>query len=189
MQVQPYLFFDGRCEEALDFYKKALGAKVEMMMRYKESPEPPPPAARVARRRRGRSPPPPYSWSSSRERGSPPPMPADPRSGSASLCRSSRRSRPPDPGGCGTKGLSIRDGVDRCLDGGPIELFSFDAHTASVPTPYASTVAPWTTAPRRQWRMRHAPESEARIYPHFFHGGASCRQLFWSVVRGRVCAR
>ena len=39
MQVQPYLFFDGRCEEALDFYKKALGAKVEMMMRFKESPE------------------------------------------------------------------------------------------------------------------------------------------------------
>jgi PhnB protein len=40
MQVQSYLFFDGRCEEALDFYKKALGAKVEMMMRFKESPEP-----------------------------------------------------------------------------------------------------------------------------------------------------
>jgi PhnB protein len=34
------LFFDGRCEEALDFYKKALGAKVEMMMRFKESPDP-----------------------------------------------------------------------------------------------------------------------------------------------------
>lgn len=42
MQVQPYLFFDGRCEEAVLFYKKALGAKVEMLMRYKESPEPPP---------------------------------------------------------------------------------------------------------------------------------------------------
>lgn len=41
MQVQPYLFFDGRCEEALDFYKKALGAKVEMMMRFKECPETP----------------------------------------------------------------------------------------------------------------------------------------------------
>jgi PhnB protein len=39
MQVQPYLFFDGRCEEALDFYKKAIGAKVEMMMRFKENPE------------------------------------------------------------------------------------------------------------------------------------------------------
>jgi PhnB protein len=41
MQVQSYLFFDGRCEEALEFYKKALGAKVGMMMRFKESPEPP----------------------------------------------------------------------------------------------------------------------------------------------------
>ena len=40
MQVQPYLFFDGRCEEALEFYKKTLGAKVEMLMRFKESPEP-----------------------------------------------------------------------------------------------------------------------------------------------------
>jgi len=39
----PYLFFDGRCEEAIEFYKKALGAKVEMMMRFKDSPEPPPP--------------------------------------------------------------------------------------------------------------------------------------------------
>jgi PhnB protein len=43
MQVQPYLFFDGRCEEALEFYKAKLGAKVEMLMRFKESPEPPPP--------------------------------------------------------------------------------------------------------------------------------------------------
>jgi PhnB protein len=43
MQVQPYLFFDGRCEEAIEFYKKALGAKVEMLMRFKESPEPPQP--------------------------------------------------------------------------------------------------------------------------------------------------
>src|SRR4051812_49405572 len=41
--VQPYLFFNGRCEEALEFYKKALGAEVTMMMRCKESPEPPPP--------------------------------------------------------------------------------------------------------------------------------------------------
>jgi PhnB protein len=40
MQVQPYLFLDGRCEEAIEFYKKALGAKVEMLMRFKESPEP-----------------------------------------------------------------------------------------------------------------------------------------------------
>jgi PhnB protein len=43
MQVQSYLFFDGRCEEALQFYSKQLGAKVEMLMRNKESPEPPPP--------------------------------------------------------------------------------------------------------------------------------------------------
>jgi PhnB protein len=43
MQVEPYLFFDGRCEEAIEFYKKALGAKVEMLMRFKESPEPPKP--------------------------------------------------------------------------------------------------------------------------------------------------
>jgi PhnB protein len=43
MQVQPYLFFDGRCEEALEFYKQTLGAKVDMMMRFKESPEPQPP--------------------------------------------------------------------------------------------------------------------------------------------------
>ena len=43
MQVQPYLFFDGRCEEAIEFYRSALGAKIEMLMRNKESPEPPPP--------------------------------------------------------------------------------------------------------------------------------------------------
>lgn len=41
MSVQPYLFFDGRCEEAVEFYRKALGAKVEMLMRFKESPDPP----------------------------------------------------------------------------------------------------------------------------------------------------
>ena len=43
MDIQPYLFFNGRCEEAVEFYRKALGAEVEMLMRYKESPEPPPP--------------------------------------------------------------------------------------------------------------------------------------------------
>jgi PhnB protein len=43
MQIQSYLFFDGRCEEAVEFYKKALGAKVEMLMRFRESPDPPPP--------------------------------------------------------------------------------------------------------------------------------------------------
>lgn len=41
MPVTPYLFFDGRCEEALEFYKKAIGAEVGMMMRYSENPEPP----------------------------------------------------------------------------------------------------------------------------------------------------
>jgi PhnB protein len=45
MQVQPYLFFDGRCEEALDVYRKALGAEVTMLLRFKDSPEPPPPGA------------------------------------------------------------------------------------------------------------------------------------------------
>ena len=43
MQVQPYLFFDGRCEEAIEFYKQALGAKVQMTMRFNESPDKPPP--------------------------------------------------------------------------------------------------------------------------------------------------
>ena len=41
--VQPYLFFGGHAEEALEFYKTALGAEVEMLMRFNESPEPPPP--------------------------------------------------------------------------------------------------------------------------------------------------
>ena len=40
MHVQSYLNFDGRCEEALEFYKQAVGAKVDMMMRCKEAPEP-----------------------------------------------------------------------------------------------------------------------------------------------------
>ena len=40
MPVTPYLFLDGRCEEAIEFYKKTLGAKLEMMMRFKESPDP-----------------------------------------------------------------------------------------------------------------------------------------------------
>ena len=48
MQVQPYLFFDGRCEEALGFYSKTLGAQVTMLMRYQDSPEPPPPGIPVA---------------------------------------------------------------------------------------------------------------------------------------------
>jgi PhnB protein len=40
MQVQPYLFFDGRCEEALEFYKSALGAEVAMLMRSRTTPSP-----------------------------------------------------------------------------------------------------------------------------------------------------
>jgi PhnB protein len=40
MQVQPYLFFDGSCEEAIEFYKKALGAELATLMRYKDGPEP-----------------------------------------------------------------------------------------------------------------------------------------------------
>ncbi len=41
--VQPYLFFGGNCEEALSFYKTALGAEIGMLMRYDESPDPLPP--------------------------------------------------------------------------------------------------------------------------------------------------
>src|ERR1041384_2387289 len=47
MAIQPYLFFEGRCEEALEFYRKALGAEVVMLMRYKDSPEPAPKGART----------------------------------------------------------------------------------------------------------------------------------------------
>jgi PhnB protein len=39
VKVQPYVFFDGRCEEAIEFYKKALGAECTFMMRFKESPD------------------------------------------------------------------------------------------------------------------------------------------------------
>jgi PhnB protein len=39
MTVQPYLFFDGRCEEAISFYRKTLGAEVTMLMRFRESPD------------------------------------------------------------------------------------------------------------------------------------------------------
>ena len=41
--ITPYLFFGGRCEEALEFYRTALGAEVERLMRYDQSPEQPPP--------------------------------------------------------------------------------------------------------------------------------------------------
>lgn len=40
MQLQPYLFFDGRCEEAIELYRGKLGAEVKMLMRFKDSPEP-----------------------------------------------------------------------------------------------------------------------------------------------------
>ena len=43
MNVQPYLFFEGRAEEALDFYTKALGTTPTMVMRNREAPEAPPP--------------------------------------------------------------------------------------------------------------------------------------------------
>lgn len=45
MLVQPYLFFEGRCEEAIELYRRALGAEVEMLMRFGESPDPLPPGA------------------------------------------------------------------------------------------------------------------------------------------------
>ena len=45
MLVQPYLFFDGRCEEAVEFYRSKLGAEVTMMMRFSDSPEPHPPGS------------------------------------------------------------------------------------------------------------------------------------------------
>ena len=40
MRIESYLFFNGRCEEAIEFYKKVLGAEVQLLMRNKESPEP-----------------------------------------------------------------------------------------------------------------------------------------------------
>ena len=42
MKIESYLNFDGRCDEAIEFYTKALGAKVNMVMRFKDCPEPPP---------------------------------------------------------------------------------------------------------------------------------------------------
>jgi PhnB protein len=41
MLLQPYVFFEGRCDEALAFYRRALGAQVTSLVRYKDSPEPP----------------------------------------------------------------------------------------------------------------------------------------------------
>jgi len=42
MQVQPYLFFDNCCQEAIDFYRTALGAEVTALMHYKDAPDAPP---------------------------------------------------------------------------------------------------------------------------------------------------
>jgi PhnB protein len=42
MQIQPYLFYNGRCDEAIEFYRAAVGAEVTMLMRFKDSPEPTP---------------------------------------------------------------------------------------------------------------------------------------------------
>lgn len=39
MPVQPYLFFNGRCDEAIEFYQKAVGAEVMMLMRFKQAPD------------------------------------------------------------------------------------------------------------------------------------------------------
>lgn len=43
MQIEPYLFFEGRCEEAIEFYRGAVGATVTMLMRYGDAPDAPPP--------------------------------------------------------------------------------------------------------------------------------------------------
>jgi PhnB protein len=43
MAIDPYLFFNGRCEEALEFYRQTLGAEPGMKMRFSESPDAPPP--------------------------------------------------------------------------------------------------------------------------------------------------
>ncbi len=42
MKLEPYLFFDGRAEEALEFYERGLGATVEGKMRFADSPDPVP---------------------------------------------------------------------------------------------------------------------------------------------------
>lgn len=43
MQVQPYLFFDNCCQEAVEFYQSTLGAEVTLLMHYKDGPDAPPP--------------------------------------------------------------------------------------------------------------------------------------------------
>ena len=42
VSIQPYLFFEGRCEEAIAFYREALGAEIEMMLRFRDGPQPEP---------------------------------------------------------------------------------------------------------------------------------------------------
>ena len=42
MQIQPYLFFEGRCDEAVAFYREALGAEVTRLVRYRDMPDPQP---------------------------------------------------------------------------------------------------------------------------------------------------
>jgi len=46
-KIEAYLFFDGRCEEAIDFYRRTLGAEVNFMIRFKDSPEPPQPGCQA----------------------------------------------------------------------------------------------------------------------------------------------
>ncbi len=43
IEIQPYLFFEGRCDEAIALYREVLGAEVQFLMRYGEGPEAPPP--------------------------------------------------------------------------------------------------------------------------------------------------
>jgi PhnB protein len=52
MQVQPYLSFHGRCAEAVEFYRTALGARAIELLRFKDAPDPVPPGAGAASRTR-----------------------------------------------------------------------------------------------------------------------------------------
>jgi len=45
MSLRPYLYFSGRAEEAIEFYKRALGAETQMLLRFNEAPDPLPPGA------------------------------------------------------------------------------------------------------------------------------------------------
>ena len=40
MHVEPYLFLDGRCEEAIEHYKRTIGATVESLLRFRDGPDP-----------------------------------------------------------------------------------------------------------------------------------------------------